>query len=246
MGISYRADDDLAFLQYCREDDIRNLAAYLMFDKDGEKRRASEIADDPQFKKLQGQPDQWRRCWQLVAGELQHFAGDSIVNLFRRQGVLYREMLCDVCDKTDVKYDNKASAYAIENQLIEKLVAKSWEQMSPEQQRSTAEEMNLNGSLGAVPLVAIINAIRAGGLGSLQWSSWLARRATASFSNAVGVTLGGAAALVGGRAVAAIAGPLAAIAVTVPLLSGTAYRVTIPAVIQIAFMRRQYEKEDHF
>ena len=118
--------------------------------------------------------------------------------------------------------------------------------MSPEQRRSTAEEMNLNGALGALPLAAIINAIRAGGLGSLQWSSWLARGTTASFSNAIGVTLGGAAALVGGRAVAAIAGPLAAIAVTVPLLSGTAYRVTIPAVIQIAFMRRQYEKEDHF
>lgn len=246
MGISYRADDDLAFLQFCRETDIRNLAAYLMFDKDGEKRRASEIADDPQFKKLQGAPDQWRRCWQLVAGELQHFAGDSIVNLFRRQGVLYKEMLCDVCEKIDVKFDSKASAYAIENQLIEKLVAKSWEQMSPEQQRNTVEEMKLDSALGAVPIAAIINAIRSGGLGSLQWSSWLAKNATASFSNTIGVTLGSAAALVGGRAVAAIAGPLAALAVTVPLLSGTAYRVTIPAVIQIAFMRRQYEKEDHF
>lgn len=246
MGISYRPDDDLAFLQYCREDDIRNLAAYLMFDKDGEKRTASEIGSEPLFTKLQGQPDQWRRCWQLVAGELQHFGGDSIVNLFRRQGVLYKEMLSDVCDRTGVKYDSKASAYTIENQLIESLVEKCWEQMSPEQKRSTAEEMNLEGSLGAVPLTAILNAIRAGGMGSLQWSSWLAQSARSSFGNAIGVGLGGAAALVGGRAVAVIAGPLAALAVTIPLLSGTAYRVTIPAVIQIAYMRRQYEKEDRF
>ncbi|WP_439252937.1 DUF3944 domain-containing protein [Pseudomonas monteilii] len=246
MGITYRTDDDLAFLQYCREDDIRNLATYLMFDKDGEKRRASEIANEPAFLALRGQPDQWRRCWQLVAGELQHFGGDSIINLFRRQGVLYKEILCDVCDKTDVKYDGKASAYAIENQLIERLVEKCWEQMSDEQRRKAADEMNMTGALGAIPLVAIVNAIRAGGLGSLQWSSWLAKSASAYFTSSLSATLGGAAALVGGRAVAAIAGPLAAIAVTIPLLSGTAYRVTIPAVIQIAFMRRQYEKEDLF
>jgi uncharacterized protein YaaW (UPF0174 family) len=57
---------------------------------------------------------------------------------------------------------------------------------------------------------------------------------------------GGAAALIGGRAVAAFAGPVAALAITIPMFSGAAYRVTIPAVIQIAYMRRKYEKEDRF
>ena len=46
MGITYRQDDDLAFLQYCTEADIRQLAKYLMLDNDGEKRVASEIAND--------------------------------------------------------------------------------------------------------------------------------------------------------------------------------------------------------
>jgi uncharacterized protein YaaW (UPF0174 family) len=174
MGITYRPDDDLAFLQYCTEDDIRQLAKYLMFDNDGEKRVASEIADDPQFKQLEGQPDQWRQCWKLVAGELQHFAGDSIVNLFRRQGVLYREMLSDVCDKAKAKYDSKASAYDIENTLIERLVAQSWDSMSDAEKRKAMESMNLPDAIDSMPIVAIIKAISSGGKGSFEWSAWLA------------------------------------------------------------------------
>lgn len=246
MGISYRKDADLAFLQYCSEDDIRQLAKYLMFDDDGEKRVASEIADDAQFKKLEGQADQWRRCWELVAGELQHFGGDSIVNLFRRQGVLYKEMLCDVCDKANVRYDSKTSAYDIENRLIERLVERSWETMSEAEQRKVLESMNITSAFDTIPLAAVLKAINSGGIGSFAWSAWLAKSTGQFFGNALAMGVGGAAGLIGGRAVAAFAGPVAAIAVTIPLLSGTAYRVTVPAVIQIAYMRRKYEKEDRF
>ncbi|MDY0833880.1 DUF3944 domain-containing protein [Pseudomonas sp. SED1] len=246
MGITYRPDDDLAFLQYCTEDDIRQLAKYLMFDDDGEKRVASEIADDPQFKQLEGQPNQWRQCWKLVAGELQHFAGDSIVNLFRRQGVLYREMLSDVCDKAKAKYDSKASAYDIENTLIERLVAQSWDSMSDAEKHKAMESMNLPDAIDSMPIVAIIKAISSGGKSSFEWSAWLATSARQFFGSAAAMGAGGAAALIGGRAVAAFAGPVAALAITIPMFSGAAYRVTIPAVIQIAYMRRKYEKEDRF
>lgn len=75
MGIAYRPDDDLAFLQYCSEEDIRQLAQFIIHDKDGKERIASQIKSDPAFKSRNGQPDQWRKSWQLVAGELQHFGG---------------------------------------------------------------------------------------------------------------------------------------------------------------------------
>lgn len=48
---------------------------------------------------------------------------------------------------------------------------------------------------------------------------------------------------------AAFAGPFAVVlgvALTVPMLSGTAYRVTMPAVIQIAYMRKKYLERDVF
>jgi len=246
MGIKYRQDDDLTFIQYCSEDDIRKLAFYLMNDKDGEKRIASEIADDESFKLLHGQPDKWRKSWKLVAGELQHFGGDSIVNLLRREGVLYKEILSDVCDKIKVKHNKKDSAYDIENLLIARLVEISWEKMSDAEKQEALDFMNISDSLGGISILAIINIIKTGRFGSLQWSSWLANSAQIVFGDVAIVGAGAAAAFIGGRGAAAIAGPLAAIALTVPLLSGAAYRVTMPAVIQIAYMRRKYEQKDRF
>lgn len=248
MGIEYREDGDLAFLQYCTEEDIRQLAEYLIYDKDGEERIASEITNDDKFKLLYGQPDKWKKCWKLVAGELQHFGGDSIVNLFRGKGVLYKEILSDVCDKLSVKYNKNSSAYDIENLLIEKLTEMSWEKMSAKEKKKVLESMNIPDGFKVSPLAFIIASIRAGGIGSFQWASWLAQSASLAFGHTAlsGLSLGAAATLVGSRGVAAFAGPLAAIVITVPLISGAAYRVTMPSVIQIAYMRRKYEQEDRF
>ena len=55
------------------------------------------------------------------------------------------------------------------------------------------------------------------------------------------IGIAGAAGFVAQRGVGALAGPLAVVALTVPMLTGTAYRVTVPVVIQIAYMRRKYE-----
>lgn len=244
MGIAYREDDDLAFLQYCTEEDIRLLGEYLIYDKDHEERIASEILSNENFKQLYGRPDKWRRSWKLIAGELQHFGGDSVVNLFRGKGVLYKEILSDVCDKLSVKYRKNNSAYDIENLLIEKLTKLSWEKMSAKEKETVLDSMNIPDGFAGSPLAFIVASIKAGGIGSFQWSSWLAQSASLAFGHAAlsGLSLG----FVGSRGVAAFAGPLAAIVVTVPLISGAAYRVTMPSVIQIAYMRRKYEQEDRF
>lgn len=248
MGISYREDDDLAFLQYCTEEDIRLLGEYLIYDKDHEERIASEILSNESFKQLDGRPDKWRKSWKLIAGELQHFGGDSVVNLFRGKGVLYKEILSDVCDKLSVKYRKNSSAYDIENLLIEKLTELSWEKMSAKEKETVLDSMNIPGGLSGSPLAFIVASIKAGGIGSFQWSSWLAQSASLAFGHAAlsGLSLGAAATFVGSRGIAAFAGPIAAIAVTVPLISGAAYRVTMPSVIQISYMRRKYEQEDRF
>lgn len=247
MGITYRPDDDLAFLQYCTEEDIRQLAQFIIFDKDGEERIVSEIKADPTFKSLDGKPDQWRQSWKLVAGELQHFGGDTLVNLFRRKGVSYREILTDVCGKLKVKFDKKSSAYDIENQLIEKLVELSWEKMSEAERREALRTVDVNALAGS-GFQLIIEMIRSKGLGSLAWSSWLAQSARFAFApfalSNIGVA--GAAGFVAQRGAGAVAGPLALVALTVPMITGAAYRVTVPAVIQIAYMRRKYEQKDRF
>jgi hypothetical protein len=52
MGIAYRADDDLALLQYCDEEDLRQLAQFIIHDKNGNERIASQIKSDPSFKSI--------------------------------------------------------------------------------------------------------------------------------------------------------------------------------------------------
>lgn len=247
MGITYRPDDDLAFLQYCSEEDIRQLAEFIIYDKDGEERIVSEIKADPTFKSLNGNTHQWRQSWQLVAGELQHFGGDTLVNLFRGKGISYHEILTDVCDKLKVKYDNKSCAYDIENNLIERLVEMSWEKMSEVERQETLRTVDVNTFAGPASQL-IIQMIRSKGLGSLTWASWLADSARSTFAPFALGNIGGAAAVgfVAQRGASAVAGPLALVVLTVPMITGAAYRVTVPAVIQIAYMRRKYEQKDRF
>lgn len=93
MGTKNRHDEDLAFLAYCSEKDIQQLAKLLIYDKKGKKRITTQILSDKSFMALNGSSEQWRKSWQLVAGELQHFGGDTIVNLFRRKGVFTEKYL---------------------------------------------------------------------------------------------------------------------------------------------------------
>ncbi|MED5595385.1 DUF3944 domain-containing protein [Janthinobacterium sp. P210006] len=247
MGIKYRIDEDLAFLEYCKEEDLRILAGYLTHDKDGSARIASELLEDKDFKRYDGHKEQYRQCWKLIAGELQHFGGDTIVNLFRGDGVLYKEILSDVCDNQNVKTGKNSSAYDMENKLLEKFIGDAWEKLSAEQRASLLKEFDINKmSRDAEGLALLKAALMSGGIGSLQISALIASSAASMFAGrAIGVIATGGL----GRSLAMFAGPIGlavSAALTVPAISGAAYRVTIPSVIQVAYMRRECETRDFF
>ncbi|MBW3509378.1 DUF3944 domain-containing protein [Janthinobacterium sp. NKUCC06_STL] len=246
MGIKYRVDEDLAFLQYCKEEDLRILAGYLTHDKDQSARMASELVADDNFKKFAGKTDQYRQCWQLIAGELQHFGGDTIVNLFRGDGVLYKEILSDVCDNQKVKTEKNSSAYAMENKLLEKFIGDAWEKLGAEQRASLLKEFDIGYNSRDGEGLALLKAALLSGIGSLQISSLIARSAASMFAGrAISIIATGGL----GRSLAVFAGPVGlavSAALTVPAISGAAYRVTIPAVIQIAYMRRECEAREFF
>ena len=248
MGTKYRKDDDLAFLQYCSEEDIRQLAEFIIFNNDGQERLCSEIFVEKEFKQHKDKPDQWRKCWHLVAGELQHFGGDTFANLIRRKGVLYKEILVDVCKKINVSFDKKSSAYEIENKLIERLVEMAWDKMSESERHETLRGLNLDDlARSRADWAFISSSILANGLVAGPWYAWAASAARTSFSSAVisKSALAAAPVVLSTRLVASVAVPLA-VASLAPAISGTAYRVTVPAVIQIAYMRRKYEEKERF
>ncbi|MFP3554936.1 DUF3944 domain-containing protein [Paraburkholderia sp. SIMBA_049] len=247
MGTKYRQDENLAFLPFCTEDELKVLARYLTHDKDGTQRITSELLERDEFKRLKGQPDQYRRSWQLIAGELQHFGGDTIVNLVRSGGVLYQEILTDVCGRMKVKFNKKNSAYDIENALLEKLVADSWEKMGAQQRAALLDSVGLDEKLSsAAGLVALQALLQTGRFASFQISAIVAGVIADMFAgNSLAVVAGGGLGRVAGFA----AGPFGiaiSAALMVPAISGVAYRVTVPAVIQVAYMRRACEKRQEF
>ncbi len=80
-----------------------------------------------------GAPERYRRNWQLIAGELQHFGGDSIANTLRRHGKFYRAILLDVCKRLKAKVDKQLSTPQIEQQLLAHFLQHSWNKLNAEQ-----------------------------------------------------------------------------------------------------------------
>lgn len=237
MSIKYRKDKDLEFLRYASNEMLGVLVTYLTTDKDGKKRYTETLTGDKQF---QTANSNYQLVWQQIAGELQHFGGDTLVNLFRRSGVEYKEILVDVCKKLSIKTDYKADAVDIEQALLAKLFQDSWEKMTKSERDALRKELKIDASLASgAALAAIIAAIRMGGYMSYQISLIVANAVARTiighgFASAAGAGMG--------RALAVVAGPIGiafSVLMTVPAISGPAFRVTLPSVVQIAAMRQQ-------
>lgn len=245
--MNYRADVDLAFLQYCENSELKILAQYLSHDKTGAPRLTSELENHPDFTIHEGQPDQYVKAWKLIAAELQHFGGDTILNLTRGNGILYKEILCEVCDKLKVNYNKEQKVFPIETSLFQKLVEDSWEKMTPEQRKELLTEIGVDGNLGvAAGLGALQGAIRVGGFAAYKISLVVANTVAKAMLGK-GLAVAANAGLM--RGIAVFAGPIGlalTTLLTIPSITGTAYRVTIPSVIQVAHMRRTLAEKKRF
>ncbi len=178
----------------------------------------------------------------LLAEELRLFGGNAIANMLRgRRGVQYREILCDVADHLKVNYNAKASVDEIEVGVITKVLEKSLEDMSGEDKKKLFDDLGITYSTGAgsTSATALIVAARASGFGIYKL--------TVVVANAIAKALLGR-----GISVVVIAPWLRAISIlTGPVgwaltalwaafdMASPAYRVTVPCVVQLAYMRQK-------
>ncbi|HHJ2685168.1 TPA: acidic protein MsyB, partial [Escherichia coli] len=132
MNVNYLNDSDLDFLQHCSEEQLANFARLLTHNEKGKTRLSSVLMHNELFKSMEGHPEQHRRNWQLIAGELQHFGGDSIANKLRGHGKLYRAILLDVSKRLKLKADKEMSTFEIEQQLLEQFLRNTWKNMDEE------------------------------------------------------------------------------------------------------------------
>lgn len=243
MAIKFREDPDLMFLSLCDDEDLEILVKILT-GKDDDKRLTEELSSETRFK---GCNNNYKQVWDLIAGELQLFGADSVISIFRGgKGVVYREILCDVCDKVDAKYEDNDDIQEMEQQLLLKIMEKSFEKMSDKERETFAEAAGLKvKDFGPQALMIALQAgVRMGGFASYQLAAVVAN-AVARAVTGSGLSLAANAGLMRGLAV--FAGPIGWVIsglLTVPLISGPAYRVTVPACVQVAYMRNKYINKD--
>ena len=230
MNVNYLNDSDLDFLQHCSEEQLANFARLLTHNEKGKTRLSSVLMRNELFKSMEGHPEQHRRNWQLIAGELQHFGGDSIANKLRGHCKLYRAILLDVSKRLKLKADKEMSTFEIEQQLLEQFLRNTWKNMDEEHKQEFlhAVDARVNELEELLPLL-MKDKLLAKGVSHLL-SSQLTRilRTHAAMSVLGHGLLRGA----------GLGGPVGAALNGVKAVSGSAYRVTIPAVLQIACLRR--------
>ena len=239
--MAYRYDSDLQFLGSMKSEDLNDLVYCLTHDKDGDARLTEELTMSSEYKAHN--PDH-HQYWELIAAEIQCFGANTFATIFRGgKGVEYKEVLMDVCDKMKVNYNKDSSTEKIEGNLLMKILSDSLEKMSPEDLKNLAEATGIKNTNNINPemMASVFQAVfRAGGFKSYQLTLIIVNAVLKAligrgFSLAANATLT--------RTMAILTGPIGWVITglwTAIDIAGAAYRVTIPAVIQVAALRQQH------
>ena len=239
--MAYRSDSDLEFLGEMSSEDLNDLVYCLTHDKDGDVRWTEELTQNSQYKTHY--PDH-HQYWKPIAAEIQCFGANSFMTLLRGgEGVKYREILMDVCDKMKVNYNKESSTEKIEGNLLMKILTDALEKMSPEELKELAAATGIKNTSGITSetMVGVFQAVfRAGGFKSYQLTLIIVNAVLKALIGR-GLSLAGNAALT--RTMALLTGPIGWVITglwTAIDIAGAAYRVTIPAVIQVAALRQRH------
>jgi len=261
-----REDPDLEFLRYCSDEDLRPLALHLAYGDDNTPRAAASLDTNPHFAK---DAANLGAHWADLADELQRFGGDTLANLARGgEGVYYREILRDVGKACKAPCNESWHAMQQEGEILQTIIQRAFKNMNhdeqqafaknvsdglkdatPEQRAALIKAMGVKDLKGITPALAsaiVQTGIRAGGFLSYQI---LLIGLNAVSRALVGRGLQFAANTAAARTLGIFLGPIGWIitaSLTVPMITGPAYRVTIPAVVQIAGLRRKIFNHDAF
>ncbi|CNJ89634.1 Uncharacterized protein conserved in bacteria [Yersinia intermedia] len=168
----------------------------------------------------------------LLVRELQHFGGNTFVNLFRRNGVSYNEIVDDVASHLKIKVPAFTSVEEKEALIIDCVFASSWKKMSDDERSQILRDMGISGSVSMDKLSRI------------DMPTW--QRAALVANGLAQATAGKALPLIAGlgigRVLGVLTGPVGLVITglyTAYDIASPAFRVTLPCVVQIAWIRLQ-------
>lgn len=235
----YRIDPDLAFIAHCTNDDLSLLVSVLTHDhKDGKKRWSERLTRKPEYQLYY--PNH-QRYWTDICAELQTYGANSLVSAVRgNKGVLYREILLDVCKKLKVNFNPKSDIETLEMNLLMTVMEKSLDKLSEEELRALAHDLQLNltNPTPQLVMIALQAAVRTSGFAALE----IATVAAMSIIELLGGVATWGTVFVANRALSFLAGPIGLTLTSAWLIAdiaGPAYRVTIPACIIVAYLRQK-------
>lgn len=196
----------------------------------------------------------------LIRKELLEFGGNTLTNVYRDvrssiavgslldrilpdvdTAITYDEVVKDVASHLNVPFSNDDDILIVEDGLLRKILRNSFEKMSAEERAAILKELNVTdlSMLGPAAGAALIAAGRMGGFTTYKLALIVANAVSKALLGrglplAVNATVA--------RTVGVLLGPIGWAVTglwTLADMASPAYRVTVPCVIHIAYMRQK-------
>ena len=180
--------------------------------------------------------------YDIIANEIRLFGGNTLANIARGlEGPPYHEVVCDVAKKIDANFNKNQDIKSIEKAIFDKLLSEMLDKMSEDDKISLLKELGVSekGAIRGMSTTIIQTMFRAGGFASYQLLLVIVNGLLKSIIGR-GLSLAANAALV--RIASIVAGPLGialSLLWTIVDIAGPSYKVTIPCVAYVGWLRYQ-------
>ena len=230
-------DKDLRFLSSCKNDDLRTLCDILTHDRLGNVRITEQLTSTDEYNR--SYPEDMLFLVPQISEELLKFGSNTITTFWNGKPDTYATILRRICKQMDVKTKEHDDVKTMERNLLTELCQDVLNRMSERELRLLANENGIpDKRLTRQALTATL-------LMAIHTSRPILTRIVARIIQYIVelVTVRGVATAgieTATRAVGGALGPIGWAALgawTVYDISSTAYRVCIPAVLQVAYMR---------
>lgn len=238
--------ESLDFLYRASNDDLRLLCDIVVKDKYGNFRMTEELSATQTFKR--NYPNNIKEMLPELVDEFRRFGGNSFANFFRGNGPEYSEILRDVARRNKVSFNKHNSDEQIEQYLLQKLFDDSINGASNDELKEMMKELGYptTNFTRQAAIATLMTAWKAGGFQSYILLVSVVN-AVMKFLIGRGLSLAANAAMT--RIASIMLGPVGWVLTalwTIIDIAGPAYRVTIPAVIQIAYIRQSVNHPSYF
>lgn len=240
-----RTDIDLEFLQYCSNTELRELCDMLTHDEKGEIRFSETLTGKDSY--IENYPGNCKAMWEDIAKEVLLFGGNTIANIFRHgRGPSYETVVYDVCKEMKVEgLSEHDTAEDMELALLDHVTDSMLDELTDVQRKQVMKDLNIKKrEYSKQAVMAALLVARSVNSGLYSYVMAYIMRMVTQLLIGRGVLMAGMGLL--SRGLGIVMGPIGWVLLsswTAWDVAGPAYRVTVPAVMQIAFMRMEYNNK---